>query len=144
MSQTVKAGDAIRVHYNGRFETGEMFDSSEGRDPMAFTVGKGQLIKGFEDAVVGMTEGDTKTVTISPAEAYGERREDAYVDLPKDKKPDELELELGMQIKLVDPQGRTHLGLVDSILEDVVRIDLNHPLAGKTLVFDIHVVGIDV
>jgi peptidylprolyl isomerase len=143
MSHTVKTGDAIRVHYNGRLENGEMFDSSEGREPMAFTVGKGQLIKGFEDAVIGMAEGETKTVTISPDDAYGDKKDDAYVELPKDKKPEDLELELGMQIRLVDPQGQTHIGLVDAILDEVVRIDLNHPLAGKTLVFDIHVVGID-
>lgn len=140
MAETITTGDTISVHYTGRLENNEVFDSSEGRAPLVFTVGAGHLIKGFDDAVVGMAPGEKKTVTISPDEAYGERREDHIVDFPKANIPPDLALEIGMVVQMSDQSGRPIPVIVTEILNDVVKLDVNHPLAGKTLTFDIEVV----
>ena len=140
MSDPVKAGDTIKVNYTGRFENEEVFDTSEGHEPLKFTVGAGQLIQGFDDAIVGMNVGDKKTVTIEPEQGYGVRNEDMIVELPKDTVPEEMVLEVGMQLQLMDDRGNPVPAVVAEILEDVVKMDVNHPLAGKTLIFDIEVV----
>lgn len=140
MKKAIEAGDTVSVHYTGRVEKGEVFDSSKGRRPLTFTVGAGQIIRGFDEAVVGMLVGDTKTVTIPPEMGYGPRREELVVDIPKDTVPEGMELEKGMMIELVDPQGNKIPAEVFEILDEVVKMDLNHFLAGKTLVFDIEVV----
>lgn len=140
MTKAIAPGDTISVNYTGKFESGDLFDSSEGRDPLKFTVGAGQLIKGFDSAVVGMAVGEKKTVTVSPAEAYGERREDHVVDFPKANIPQDMQLEVGMIVEMSDQSGRPIPVIVTEILDDVVKMDVNHPLAGKTLVFDIEIV----
>lgn len=140
MKKAIEAGDTVSVHYTGRVEKGEVFDSSKGRRPLTFTVGAGQIIRGFDEAVVGMTAGESKTVTIPPEMGYGPRREELVVDIPKDTVPEGMELEKGMMIELVDPQGNKIPAEVFEILDEVVKMDLNHFLAGKTLVFDIEVV----
>ena len=140
MSNTITSGDTISVHYTGRLENEEVFDSSEGRAPLVFTVGAGQLIKGFDDAVIGMASGEKKTVTMLPEEAYGERREDHIVDFPKANIPPDLEPEIGMVVQMSDQSGRPIPVIVTEILDDVVKLDVNHPLAGKTLMFDIEIV----
>lgn len=140
MSEPIKAGDKISVNYTGRFENGEIFDSSEGKQPLSFTVGAGQLIKGFDDAVIGMTVGEKKQVTLAPEEGYGTRREDHIIDMPKENIPADMKLEAGMMVQLMDRDNNPIPAVVHEIREAVVRIDVNHPLAGKTLIFDIEIV----
>lgn len=140
MTKAIAAGDTISVHYTGRLEDGDVFDSSEGRSPLKFTVGAGQLIRGFDDAVVGMVPGEKKTVTVSPEEGYGERREDHVVDFPKANIPADMNLEVGMVVQMSDQSGRPIPVIVAEIGDDVVKMDVNHPLAGKTLSFDIEIV----
>jgi peptidylprolyl isomerase len=140
MMEAVKTGDTISVIYTGRLQDGEVFDSNAaGGAPLKFTVGAGQLIKGFDQAVLGMLPGDKKTVTIPPAEGYGERQEDHIVSLPKAKVPAEMNLELGMKVQLSSGTGHTLPAVVVEIGDDAVRLDANHPLAGKTLEFDIEI-----
>jgi len=140
MTEAIKLGDRISVNYTGKFETGEVFDSSEGRTPLKFTVGTGQLIRGFDDAVVGMTAGEKKTVTVTPDNGYGERKEDFVVDMPRSNIPPDMQLTVGMQVQLVDQSGTPIPASVAEILDDVIKMDLNHPLSGKTLTFNIEIV----
>jgi len=129
-------GDTVAVHYKGTLEDGEVFDSSEGRAPLEFVVGSGQVIAGFDDAVTGMAVGETVTVTLPPAEAYGERREDLVVDVDASGAPDGLKA--GDRVRLANGAAATVL----SVGADVVRVDANHELAGKTLIFEIELVEI--
>lgn len=140
MTKEVKTGDTICVEYTGRLENGEVFDSSEGREPLEFTVGSGMVIKGFEDAVIGMKKGDSKTVEIGPEEAYGHRDENRFVDILKRDFPIEIEPEVGMQMNLESPDGYAVPATIIEIQEAVIRFDANHFLADKTLIFDIKVV----
>lgn len=140
MTDAIQSGDTIAVDYTGKLENGEVFDSSQGREPLTFTVGAGMLIKGFDQAVLGMKKGDSKTVTIPPEEAYGPRSEDAFVEIPRANIPDELPLEEGIELQLQDPNGRPVPARVTEITEESVKMDINHFLAGETLVFDIKVV----
>ena len=142
MSRTVTDGDAITVHYTGHLESGEIFDSSQGRSPLAFTVGTGQLVKGFDNAVLGMAVGEKKTVTLLPADAYGDRKDDLFVDLRKKHIPEGMDLEVGMVVELSDGGQNVIPALVQEIHDEFVRMDLNHYLAGKVLVFDIEIVSI--
>jgi len=141
MKRAIQSGDTVSVHYTGKLENGEIFDSSSGRRPMTFTVGTGQIIRGFDEAVLGMAVGDRKTVTIAPERAYGPRQTELIVDIPRNTVPEGMELEKGMMIELVDPQGNRIPAEVFEILDEVVKMDLNHFLAGKTLVFDIEIVA---
>ena len=142
MKKAIQSGDTVSVHYTGRIENGEIFDSSQGRRPLSFTVGAGQLIRGFDEAVVGMTAGESKMVTIAPEQGYGPRREELVVDIPRDTVPEGMELEKGMRLELVDPQGNKIPAEVFEILDEVVKMDLNHFLAGKTLVFEIEILEV--
>lgn len=137
MTDLINAGDTISVDYTGRLEDGTVFDSSEGKDPLTFTVGTGMLIRGFDAAVIGMQKGDSKTVTIPPEEGYGPRNEDAFLELPKQHIPEEIPLAVGLTLQLQDPDGRPVPATVAEIGDDSVKMDLNHFLAGKTLNFDI-------
>lgn len=140
---TIKEGDNIAVHYTGTFEDGEVFDSSRGRDTLAFTVGAGQMIKGFDDAVRGMQEGESTSITLAPADAYGERNEEMIFDMPRANFPEEIELEVGMQLQLADQQGQPIPAVVADIGEETVQMDVNHPMAGKTLNFDIEIMTVN-
>ncbi|MBN2179749.1 MAG: peptidylprolyl isomerase [Deltaproteobacteria bacterium] len=139
MADEIQRGDTISVNYTGTFESGEVFDSSEGNPPLKFTVGAGQLIKGFDDAVVGMKKGDKKSVTISPENAYGERRDDHVVDFPRANIPEDMEMTVDMVVQLSDESGRAFPAVVTEVTDDTVKMDVNHPLAGKTLIFDIEI-----
>ena len=108
--------------------------------PLKFTIGSGQLIKGFDQAVIDMTVGEKKTVTIPPEKGYGERSEDHVIELPKATIPEGMKLAEGMQLHLSDPNGNPVPAVVAHIGEDAVKMDINHPLAGKTIIFDIEVV----
>lgn len=138
-----KNGDKVKVHYTGKLINGMEFDSSAGREPLEFTVGAGQMIKGFDAAIPGMKVGDKKTIEIPPQEAYGERSEEAMVEFPKENIPEDLKMEVGMQLSLRDQAGRPIPVVVKEIREEVVVLDANHFLAGETLVFDIELMEID-
>ena len=140
MTETIQSGDTISVNYTGRFEDGEVFDSSEGKAPLKFTVGSGMLIKGFDKAVTGMKVGESKTVTIPPEDGYGIRNEDHVIDIPRDRFPEDLQLSIGLMLELRDPNGHPFPASVVEITDESVKMDVNHRLAGKTLVFDISIV----
>ena len=139
----VKNGDVVKVHYTGKVQDGEQFDSSVGKEPLEFTVGAGQMIKGFDTGVVGMKVGDKKVVVISAEEGYGERSEEAMIEFPKENVPAEMNLEVGLSLTLQDQEGRPFPVTVTEIREDAVVLDANHFLAGKTLVFDIEMVEVN-
>lgn len=137
-----KEGDVVRVHYTGRLTDGTQFDSSEGRDPLEFTVGAGQMIKGFDSGVLGMSVGEKKTLQIPPNEAYGERDDEAIIEFPSSNIPEDMKLESGMQLTLRNQFGQPIPVVVLEVKEDVVVMDANHMLAGKELVFDVELVEI--
>jgi len=138
----VKNGDTVKVHYTGKLTSGEQFDSSAGREPLEFTVGGGQMIKGFDAAMPGMSVGDKKTINIPAADGYGEKDPSAVIEFPKENVPAEMKLEIGMQLTLSDPNGNPFPVVVTEMREDVVVLDANHFLAGEELVFDIELVEI--
>ena len=140
--QSVKSGDKVRVHYHGRLTNGETFDKSEGREPLEFEVGAGMVIKGFDDGVTGMSVGDKKTITIPFNEAYGPKNPEMIIDMPKNRFPKDMELEVGMALAMSDGQGQQFEVIVTQIKEDSVVLDANHPLAGKDLIFDLELVEI--
>lgn len=140
MTKAVKIGDTISVDYTGKLQTGKVFDTSQGQDPLKFTVGSGMLIKGFDQAVIGMKKGEKKTVVIEPEEGYGLRNEELYVDIPRLHFPEEIPLTEGLQLELQDPEGRPVPASIAKIGEESVRMDINHYLAGKTLEFDITII----
>jgi peptidylprolyl isomerase len=137
-----KQGDVVRVHYTGRLTDGTQFDSSEGREPLEFTVGAGQMIKGFDDGVVGMNVGDKKILNIAASEAYGERDEQAIIEFPAANIPADMKLEPGMQLTLRNQYGQPVPVVVLEVQAEVVIMDANHMLAGKELVFDVELVEI--
>jgi peptidylprolyl isomerase len=140
--QQAQNGDKVKVHYNGKLRNGETFDSSNGRDPLEFTVGSGQVIKGFEEGVKGMQIGDKKTLEISVNDAYGEKQEEMLIEFPKDQFPPDMKPEIGMQLMMSNGQGQSFPVLVAEVKEDSVVLDANHPLAGQDLIFDIELVEI--
>lgn len=142
MSQA-KAGDTVRITYKGTLNNGEMFDSSEGRDPLEFVVGSGQIIKGLDAAIPGMAVGDTKDVNVPCAEAYGDVNPDARQAVPRDQIPAEIPCEVGTQLQMQTPQGQVMPVTVAEVTETEVTLDANHPLAGQDLNFAIEIVGID-
>jgi FKBP-type peptidyl-prolyl cis-trans isomerases 2 len=140
--QQVKSGDKVSVHYHGKLNDGTTFDSSEGRAPLEFTVGSGQVIKGFDDALMNMAIGEKKTVTIPVADAYGERNDSMMMEYPKSDFPADMQPEPGMQLQMSDNQGNVFPVVIAEVLEDVVVLDANHPLAGQDLTFDLELVSI--
>jgi len=139
----VKNGDIVKVHYTGKLTDGSTFDSSEGREPLEFIVGAGQMIKGFDTALPGMSVGDKKTINITPEDGYGEKNEDALIEFPKENIPADMQLEPGMSLTLSNEQGQPVPVVVKEIRSDVVLLDANHFLAGENLVFDIELVEME-
>lgn len=137
----VENGKVVSVHYTGKLTTGEVFDSSEGREPLTFQVGSGQIIPGFENAILGKTIGEEISVTIPSSEAYGPIREDLFIKVPKENMPGEVEL--GQSLSAQGDNGQQVNVIVHEINEDHVVIDGNHPLAGEDLMFDIQIVEIE-
>lgn len=137
----VEKGNKIKVDYTGSFENGEIFDASEKHgQPLEFTAGEGMVVPGFDNAVIGMNVGEEKEITIKPIEAYGEKNPQAIQKVPKDKFP--VEAQVGMMIGVPLPNGQQLPATITEITETDVTIDMNHPLAGKTLIFKIKVVEI--
>ena len=137
-----KSGDTVKVHYAGKLEDGTEFDSSAGRDPLEFTLGEGGLIPAFEQAVVGMAAGETKTLAIASEEAYGPHREEMVQQVERSQIPDSLELDRGMQLQATRAGGEAVVLTVIEFTDEMVTVDANHPLAGKDLTFEIELVSI--
>ncbi len=138
----VKSGDTVRVHYTGTLTDGQTFDSSEGRDPLEFTVGTGQIIPGLDSAVEGMAVGDKKTVEVPVDQAYGQPDPNAQQAVPRSDIPEDIPLDLGTQLQVQTPQGQVMPVTVVEVTEEQVVLDANHPLAGKDLTFAIELVDI--
>src|SRR5437764_11391958 len=141
--QQANNGDKVKVHYHGRLRSGETFDSSQGRDPLEFEVGAGQIIKGVDDGVKGMQVGDKKTVEIGADDPYGQRETGNLIEFPKDQYPPDMNPEVGQQLMLSNDQGQQFPVVVAEVKEDSVVLDANHPLAGQDLIFDIEMVHIE-
>ncbi len=139
---TVKANDTVRVHYTGKLADGEIFDDSRGREPIEFTLGAGQVIPGFEKAVLDMAVSDTKTVNIPSADAYGDYRPELIQAVPLSELPEEIKPEVGMQLVSQAPDGQQIPLVVTEVNDDNIMVDANSPLAGKDLVFDLELVEI--
>jgi peptidylprolyl isomerase len=136
------AGQTVRIHYNARLENGTLLDSSIERDPLEFELGSGQVIRGLENVVEGMTVGEKKSVTILAEEAYGERSEKLIVSVPSSELPEGLEPAVGMQLQSRTPDGQTVKLVVTEVNADSITVDANHPLAGQALQYDIELVDI--
>jgi len=142
MSQA-KQGDNVKIHYDGSLDDGTQFDSSVGRDPLEFTLGSGQVIPGFDNAVAGMTLGEKKSVRIPSEEAYGEHSDELIQQVPKNALPEDLEVSIGMPLQATGPAGEIVNMMVIEISDDSIQVDANHPLAGKALNFDIELVELE-
>ncbi len=138
----VKDGDTVKVHYTGTLTDGTVFDTSAEREPLEFTLGQGQLIPGFEKAVVGMNVGDSTEVEIPSDDAYGEAREDLVISVPKDQLPDDVEPQVGMQLQVNQQDGQPIPVRITDVGEENLTLDANHPLAGQDLKFEIELVEI--
>lgn len=139
----IKNGDQVALHYQGTFDDGTVFDSSEssGR-PLVFEVGAGQVIPGFEKAVIGMKKGEEKTFRVTPAEAYGEHNPDLLKEVPRTTLPPNAELKVGMMLGMKLSTGATLPVKVVKVTAEKVTMDVNHPLAGKALNFKIRIVEV--
>jgi len=138
----VRNGDTIKVHYRGRLEDGTVFDSSEGREPLQFEVGSGMVIPGFDKGVLGMTVGQKKTVIIPVDEAYGPVQEEMYMEFPINRFPEDMKPEVGMSLNMSNGSGQAIPVVIAEVLDEVVILDANHPLAGEDLTFDLDLVDI--
>lgn len=141
MSQ-VKPGDTVRLHYSGKLDDGTQFDTSEGRDPLEFTVGSGQIIPGLDTAVTGMEVGEEKTVTVPPEQAYGDHDPARQQSVPREQIPDHIPTDPGTRLQVQTPEGQTIAVVVADVTEEAVTLDANHPLAGQNLTFDVKLVEI--
>jgi peptidylprolyl isomerase len=135
------SGTTVRVHYTGKLDDGQVFDSSRQREPLEFTLGGGQVIPGFDQAVAGMEPGEAKTVTIPADEAYGGRSEELFLRVERDRLPPDLEPEVGQQLQM-NQGGQVAIVTVAEVADDAVTLDANHPLAGKDLTFELELVEI--
>lgn len=135
-------GDTVRVHYTGTLPDGEQFDSSRGGDPLEFKLGEGQIIPGFEAAVLTLVPGESTQAAIPPDEGYGPHRPELLVELEREQFPTDMELEVGQTLQLNDQEGNPVVVRVAELGEEAVRLDANHPLAGQELTFDIELVEI--
>lgn len=135
-------GDTVHIHYTGRLDDGTVFDSSRDRDPLSFTLGQGEVIPGFEAAVTGMEIGESKTAEIPSGEAYGPRRPEMEVSMPRTQLPEGMNPEVGQMLQMQTPDGQPIPVRVTGVSEDAIELDANHPLAGKDLTFEIELVKV--
>jgi peptidylprolyl isomerase len=140
--QQAKTGDSVKIHYTGRLENGEQFDSSAGREPLEFKLGSGMVIKGFDDGVTGMAVGEKKTIHIGANNAYGDKNPEMIFDFPKANLPADMLVEPGQQLMMNNGQGQQLPVVVIEIKDEVIVIDANHHLAGLDLIFDLELVAI--
>jgi peptidylprolyl isomerase len=137
-----KQGNTVKVHYTGKLDDSTVFDSSEGREPLEFTIGQGQVIPGFENAVVGLDIGDKTSVHIEPGDAYGERQENLVFVINRENLPQDLDPQMNQHFQMQHDSGREMVVTVTGMSEKDVTFDANHPLAGQALNFDIQLVGV--
>jgi FKBP-type peptidyl-prolyl cis-trans isomerase 2 len=141
-STKAKEGDVVKVHYTGKLKDESVFDSSQNSDPLEVTLGTGQVIPGFEKAVVGMDVGDSKTVEIAAEDAYGSYRDELVVEIDKERIPEDLTVEVGQQLVLRQAEGPPIRVKVKNMTEQSVTLDANHPLAGQDLIFEVQLIKI--
>ena len=141
MMESAKRGQTVRVHYTGTLEDGSTFDSSHGGEPLEFTLGSGQVIPGFDEAVEGMRVGESKSVTIPAEQAYGPHRDELLLAIERDQLPDEMVPEVGQALQMSDGR-QTFPVTIREVGTDQVVLDANHPLAGKDLTFDLTLVEV--
>lgn len=137
-----KAGNTVQIHYTGTLQDGSVFDSSDGRDPLEFQLGSGQIIPGLDSAIDGMAAGEQKTVTIPAAEAYGDYQDEARQTIPRDQIPADIPLDVGTMLQMQTPDGNAVPVQVAEVTEEAVTLDANHPLAGKDLTFAVEIVSV--
>lgn len=137
-----KVNDTVKVHYTGHLCDGTVFDSSFNREPLEFTIGQKMVIPGFEKEVIGMTVGDTKTVSITSADAYGPYLEDLVGSIKRTQIPPNIDLQVGDVLQMHTPDGGHMSVLVKALTDETVTLDANHPLAGKDLAFEINLLEI--
>lgn len=141
--ENAQEGNVVKVHYTGKLDDGTIFDSSEGREPLEFTLGSGQVIQGFEEAVTGMSVGETRSARVSADDAYGQRREDLLLEVDRQQIPENIDLAVGTQLQLQQGDGQTVPVTVAELGNDSVTLDANHPLAGQDLIFDLELVEVE-
>ncbi|UAB80956.1 peptidylprolyl isomerase [Marixanthomonas sp. SCSIO 43207] len=139
---TVKENDTVRVHYTGKLENGQVFDSSLEREPLEITLGQGMLIPGFEKGLVDMKVNEKKTVSIPKEEAYGDVQKELFQEVSKENLPKEIKPEVGMGLMAKNPDGSERQLRVAEVKDESIVVDANHPLAGKDLTFELEVVEI--
>jgi len=137
-----KQGDKVQVHYTGKLDDGTVFDTSQQRDPIEFVIGQRQVIPGFEEAVVGMTPGDSKSATIPADQAYGPRRDEMVAEIGRDQLPEQIEPAVGLSLELHQANGQVIPTRIVEVSDSSVKVDANHPLAGRDLTFDLELVAI--
>lgn len=142
MAQTVKKGDKVKIHYTGRIKDGQVFDSSLEREPIEFEIGSGRVIPGVDKGVIGMKPGEKKEVDVPPQEGYGEYEQKLLIDVPMDKMPKDIKPDVGMRLQMINNMGQPLPVLVTEVNDESVKLDANHPLAGKDLVFNIELVEV--
>lgn len=138
----IKENDTVKVHYTGKLDGGQVFDSSREREPLEFKVGEGKLIPGFEKAVIGMEKGETKEVNIPKDNAYGDHKEELTQEVKKNDLPEDIDPKVGMELMSKTPDGREFRVFIKDVKDEEIVIDANHPLAGRDLVFEIEVVDV--
>jgi FKBP-type peptidyl-prolyl cis-trans isomerase 2 len=137
-----KEGSTVKVHYTGKLDDGTVFDSSRNSDPLEFTIGAGQIIPGFEQAVIGMDIGDSKTITIAPENAYGQHQKEMVMSVKRDQLPPDLKPEIGLQLQSRQRDGQIVVFTITEVSDASITVDANHPLAGKVLIFDIELLDV--
>jgi peptidylprolyl isomerase len=142
VAQKAQQGDTVTVHYTGKLDSGEVFDSSQGRDPLEFTVGSGQVIPGFDQAVDGLAVGESREVRIEPDDAYGQPREDLVVDVDRSQFPGDADPAVGQQVQVQVAPGQNRVATIAEVADATIKLDLNHPLAGEPLTFEVELVEI--
>jgi peptidylprolyl isomerase len=137
-----KMNNRVKVHYKGSLQDGTVFDSSEGREPLEFVIGQGTVIPGFEKGVMGMCEGDTKVISIQSEDGYGAYRDDLIGVVDRSRIPDDIDLKIGMILQVRSPEGGVTNVIVSKITDTDVTLDMNHPLAGKELLFEVRLLEV--
>lgn len=143
MSRKAEQGDRVRVHYTGKLDSGEVFDSSRQREPLEFQLGAGQVIGGFDRAVEGMEVGETREVRLDAKDAYGEPREELKLQVPRTELPEGVDPAVGDAMRLQDGSGQQHMARITEVRDTEVTLDLNHPLAGKALNFELELMDVE-
>ncbi len=139
---TANYGDTVKVHYTGKLNDGTVFDTTLNRDPMEFTIGQGTLIKGFEEAIVGMSPGTSKQATVAPDEGFGQHHQELVQDVEREQLPENINPEVGQQLQVTTSNNQTLVVTVTDVSDSQITLDGNHPLAGQELMFDIQLVEI--